>query len=171
MCSVIFCRLIYIWKIKEKFDSADALHSTICLCIQGLLQSVYIHNDCTQSSKKWCFLTIKSKLYGHKMSITPNCIVSFSAELSEPCVHGICFYPIEHWGPGEDVREMLPAPSYRRQQQFPGQLLLLHLRNKGNQGAGHAFPGNTFETCMQDLHTHTSACMHTNPYIHRYVDA
>lgn len=69
---------------------------------------------------------------------------------------GLC--PAEHRGPGQDVREMLPAPTYRGQQQFPGQLLLLHFGNQGNQGAGSPLPGNT--------HTRT----HTFPYLHVHVD-
>lgn len=36
---------------------------------------------------------------------------------------------------------MLPAPLHRGQQQFPGQLVLGHLWNQGNQGAGSALPG------------------------------
>lgn len=36
---------------------------------------------------------------------------------------------------------MLPAPLHTGQQQFPGQLVLGHLRNQGNQGAGSALPG------------------------------
>lgn len=49
--------------------------------------------------------------------------------------------PIEHWGSGENVREMLPSPLHWGQQQFPGQLVLGHLWNQGNQGAGSALPG------------------------------
>lgn len=62
------------------------------------------------------------------------------------------FRPTEHRGPGQDVREMLPAPAYRGQQQLPGQLVLLRFGNQGNQGAGSPLPGkhtlkNKFLTC------------------------
>lgn len=52
---------------------------------------------------------------------------------------------------------MLPAPPYRRQQQFPGQLLLLHLWNQRKQRTGPAFPGNTPQSGM---HMYTSAVLH-----------
>lgn len=52
-----------------------------------------------------------------------------------------CCCPTEHRRPGENVREVLPAALHRGQQQFPGQLVLGHLWNQGNQGAGSALPG------------------------------
>lgn len=89
-----------------------------------------------------------------------------SAELKKTSVFDtrlFCFHPVEHWGSGEDVQEMLPAPSYRRQQQFPGQLLLLHLGNQGNQGAGPALPGNAHLRFACKLCVCTLA--YENPYI------
>lgn len=65
---------------------------------------------------------------------------------------------------------MLPTPSYRRQQQLPGQLLLLRLRNQGNQGAGPPLPGSTYLTpvcrilLLHVLNTLTAAAgMHRKP--------
>lgn len=51
------------------------------------------------------------------------------------------FCSVEQGGPSENVWEMLPASLHRRQQQFSGQLLLGHLWNQRNQGAGFALPG------------------------------
>lgn len=51
------------------------------------------------------------------------------------------FCRAECWGPGENVREMLPSPLHRGQQQLPGQLLLGRLWSQRDQGAGPALPG------------------------------
>lgn len=66
---------------------------------------------------------------------TWGCLHIFKRLLPSSC------HPTEHRRPGENVWEMLPAPLHRGQQQFPGQLVLGHLWNQGNQGAGSALPG------------------------------
>lgn len=84
------------------------------------------------------------------------------------------FYLAERRVPGEDVWKMLPASSYRRQQQFPGQLLFLHLGNQGIQGARPPLPGNAglrlfkWSTLLKrHIHKHTNvncACILYGPW-------
>lgn len=71
-----FCRLLYIWKEKEKNNLVDeTMEVAGMLCIppvyffERLLKFVCILNGCKQSSKKWSFLssgqTISSHMYGY----------------------------------------------------------------------------------------------------------